>query len=153
MGALTGSLVAVTDADDPIEQLMEAFVYAPVGLVLDARQNWGTYVERGKSQVTIGRFLARAAAQRGSATAESMVERLANDVAQVVVDLFGIDLSPDAAPSGFPIADYEERTAADIVAQLGELSVRDLERVRARERDGKARVTVLRRIDVLLAHS
>ena len=83
-----------------------------------------------------------------------MAERIVNDIGQVVVDLFGIDLTPDppASPAGgFPIADYDVRTASDIVSRLDGLSTEDLERIRARETDGKGRVTILRRIDVLLA--
>ncbi len=144
-----------------MNQLIETFVYAPVGLALEARENWDRYVERGRSQVTIGRFLARTAARQGSATAETIADRIVNDIGQVIVELFGIDLTPDGldevAPgtpiADFPIADYDQRTAADIVTLLEHLPKEDLEQVRAREEDGKRRVTVLRRIDTLWARS
>jgi len=140
--------------DNPVDQLVDNFVYAPVGLALEAKTNWSTFVERGRSQVTISRFLARAATRKGASTAESIVDRLANDVGQVIVDLFGIDLTPDPGPAepdqSFPIAGYDDRTAADIIALLPGLSMSELERVRSRELEGKSRVTVLRAIDRLL---
>ena len=51
----------------------------------------------------------------------------------------------------FPIADYDELTAAEVVSVLGVLDVDELELVRAREEDGPARTTVLKRIDQRVA--
>ena len=84
------------DSDpSPEQQLLELLVYAPVGLALEAVDNFPKYVERGKSQVTIGRFLARTVARKGTSTVESVAEKFVNDASQIVVDLFGIDLSAD----------------------------------------------------------
>jgi hypothetical protein len=145
-------------APNPTEQLVEALVYGPVGLALDAVDNWSSHVERGRSQVTIGRFLAKTAANKGTSAAESLVEKLVNDASQVVVDLFGIDLSPDEdtqppppakVSSLLPIDDYENLTAAEIVKKLGGLSTAQLDVVRAHEQAGRGRVTILRKIDQL----
>jgi hypothetical protein len=57
-----------------------------------------------------------------------------------------LDASP-ADTSGFPIADYDELLVTEVVPMLGALSVSELQVVRAREESGKARASVLRRID------
>jgi hypothetical protein len=151
----------VAESDNPVEQLVDALVYAPIGFALDAKQNWTKYVERGRSQVTLSRFVARTATKRGTAKAETFADRLLNEIGQVVVDVFGIDLSPDeddrgatdagaTAISSFPIEGYDELTAAEIAAHLNELSPAQLRLIDAREREGKGRVTVLRRVESLL---
>lgn len=142
------------DRDNPVDQLIDNLVYAPLGLAVDARANWSTYVERGRSQIAISRFLARAATRRGASTAESIAERLANDVGQVIVDLLGIDLTPDPEPervAGYPIPEYDDLNATEVIGRLEGLSPSQLEQVRTREAHGKARVTVLRAIDRRLA--
>ena len=51
---------------DSSDQLLDLLVYAPVGLALEALDNFPRLVERGKSQVTLGRFVARTAAKKGT---------------------------------------------------------------------------------------
>ncbi len=51
----------------------------------------------------------------------------------------------------FPIEDYDNLRVPDILPLLGELDVDELEEVRAREVTGKARGTLVKRIDTLLA--
>jgi len=50
----------------------------------------------------------------------------------------------------FPIADYDELTAAQIVSHLGELETADLRRVRDYERRNANRKTVLNAVDAKL---
>jgi len=50
----------------------------------------------------------------------------------------------------FPIADYDDLKAAEVVSLLPELDDDELEQVRDREERGAARATVLNRIDTLL---
>jgi hypothetical protein len=52
---------------------------------------------------------------------------------------------------GFPIADYDELRATDLLRRLGALDRNELEAVRDRETEGKNRFTILSRIDTLLA--
>jgi hypothetical protein len=47
----------------------------------------------------------------------------------------------------FPIEDYDELTAAEILSVLSLLDLEELEQVRDHEQEGAARTTVLRRID------
>jgi len=150
------------DSDpSPEQQLLELLVYAPVGLALEAVDNFPKYVERGKSQVTIGRFLARTAAKKGTSTVESVAEKFVNDASQIVVDLFGIDLSVDdddepvvtpvdeAEPPSdaeLPIAEYDSQAAAQIIKLLGQLTSDERDQIEAYEEAGRNRVTILRKI-------
>jgi len=154
--------MAANNDANPTEQLLDYLVYAPVGLALEAVDNLPKYVERGKSQVTIGRFLARTVAKRGGSTIESIGERLVNEVGQVVVDVFGIDLRPDpdgadeptvqptAAAVGadidLPIPEYDSQAAAQIVKLLGQLTAEERSEIEAHEMLGRNRVTILRKI-------
>lgn len=144
------------------QQLLELLVYAPVGLALEAVDNLPKYVERGKSQVTIGRFLARTVAKKGSSTLESAAEKFLNDASQVVVDVFGIDLNPDdetdeptvrpvdeievPADADLPIAEYDSQAAAQIVKLLAQLTADERDQIEAYEAAGRNRVTILRKI-------
>lgn len=146
---------------NPTDQLLDFFVYAPVGLALEAVDNLPKYVERGKSQVTIGRFLARTVAKKGSSTIESLGERFVNEASQVVVDLFGIDLTPDdagdepvvkptepthAADGDLPIGEYDSQAAAQIVKLLSQLTPDERDQIEAHELANRNRVTILRKI-------
>ena len=55
------------------------------------------------------------------------------------------------ASTSFPIDDYDELTAAQIVSQLGGLEAADLRRVRDYERRNANRKTVLAAVDAKLA--
>ena len=55
-----------------------------------------------------------------------------------------------AAEDEFPIGDYDDLTAAQIVSRLGELQVGDLRRVRDYERRNANRKTVLNAVDAKL---
>ena len=149
---------------DPTEQLLEFFLYAPVGLALEAVDNLPKYVERGKSQVTIGRFLAKTAAKRGSAAFETVGERVMNDIGQVFVDFFDIDLTADEAEADvevvaavspppptaqLPIDEYDSQAAAQIIKLLAQLTPDELDQIEAYELENRNRVTVCRKIEQL----
>lgn len=158
-------MAAKSDESNPADQLVDMFVYAPVGLALEAVDNLPKYIERGKSQVTLGRFVARAAAKKGTSTIESLGDRLVHEAGQVLVDLFGIDLTPDevsedpdettvprpptSAESELPIPEYDSQAAAQIVKLLSQLSAEDREVIETHERAGRNRVTILRKIEQL----
>ena len=56
-----------------------------------------------------------------------------------------------ATDDGFPIEDYDQLLVSEIVPLLPELDLEELDEVRAREEGGKARASILRRIDALAA--
>lgn len=149
------------------EALVDMFVYAPVGIALEALDNFPKYVERGRSQVTLGRFVAKTVAKRGSSMAEGVGERLLNDMGQVIVDIFGIDLTPDDQPAepakgeakakatvipadeDLPIAEYDSQAAAQIVKMLSQLTAEEREQIATYEAAGRGRVTILRKVEQL----
>jgi hypothetical protein len=57
--------------------------------------------------------------------------------------------SAAAVDDGFPIEDYDQLLVSEIVPLLPELDLDELDQVRGREEDGKARASILRRIDAL----
>lgn len=71
-----GDLVA--EAKDPLRQLIDAVVYAPIGLVLLVRQEFPILVESGRTrvdnQITLARFIGKAAVRRGKAELIRRVE-------------------------------------------------------------------------------
>lgn len=156
-------MAAKRDDSTAADQLVDLLVYAPVGIALEAVDNLPKYIERGKSQVTLGRFVARAAAKKGTSTIESVGERVVQEAGQVIVDLFGIDLSPSkgedepvvaprpepADDTALPIANYDSQAAAQIVKLLGQLTPEEREIIDEHERSGRNRVTILRKIDQL----
>lgn len=157
-------MAAKRDDSNPTDQLVDLFVYAPVGIALEAVDNLPKFIERGRSQVTLGRFVARAAAKKGTSTIESLGERVVHEAGQVIVDVFGIDLTPDSdedepvvAPrpesvptdDDLPIANYDSQAAAQIVKLLVQLSPDEREIIAAHEEAGRGRVTILRKIEQL----
>jgi hypothetical protein len=56
-----------------------------------------------------------------------------------------------AGGESFPIANYDELLVTEVVPMLGALSATELRQVRTREESGKARASVLRRIDSEIA--
>lgn len=158
-------MAAKSDDSNPADQLVDMLVYAPVGLALEAVDNLPKYIQRGKSQVTLGRFVARAAAKKGTSTIESLGERVLHEAGQVLVDLFGIDLSPDSddttadetvvprpassTDSDLPIPEYDSQAAAQIVKLLSQLTAEERDAIEKHERSGRNRVTILRKIEQL----
>jgi len=59
--------------------------------------------------------------------------------------------APPPGEEEFPIADYDDLRVSEVVPLLPELDDDELEMVRDREEAGKARATILNRIDELLA--
>lgn len=158
-------MAAKRDESTPADQLVDLLVYAPVGIALEAVDNLPKFIARGKSQVTLGRFVARAAAKKGTSSIESLGERVVRDAGQVVVDLFGIDLSretpvqeesivpprPTSAPqeSSLPIPEYDSQAAAQIVKLLAQLTAEERDIIDDHEQAGRQRVTILRKIEQL----
>src|SRR3954470_7590992 len=67
------------DAPDPrkvAEAALDVFVYAPMGLALEAKELLPKLAERGRNQVVLARLGARFAMQRAEAEATGLLERL-----------------------------------------------------------------------------
>jgi len=140
--------------DELAEQLLNLFVYAPVGLALEARELIPKLAERGKGQVALTRLAATVAANKGQAEAA----KFAGDFVSALEDLFGMsdtDDEPedDSAADGtadtsdkLPIDHYDSMTAPQIIALLPDLSEADLAAVATYEQGNRKRVTILNKI-------
>ena len=80
-----------------------------------------------------------AAAEGGPATTEYVLQEASAAARGTTVD------------ADFPIEDYDQLLVSEIVPLLPELDIEELDQVRAREESGKARASILRRIDGLAA--
>lgn len=192
---------------NPIEQLIELLVYAPIGLLYEYEDVLPQLVRRGRSQVQLARLLGQMAVKGRQADPSAVagdVAGLAAGVLARAVTEFGAqvglapkptpepsaqpDTAPEAArepqpaaepaafepaplaatdepeaaaieasepePSGpesapLPIAGYDDLTARQIVALLGELTPAQRQRIRRYETAGRNRKTVLSKLDRL----
>jgi len=160
--------------DDPGEQLLDLLVYAPLGLLLEARDLVPKLAEKGRQrlggQVTVARMIGEMAVRQGQRRAETVVKRLRDqqtgagadagrpepDVAQPANGHrppfrgpapASAPTTPDAA--GLAIPGYDTLSASQVVPRLEGLSSEELEAVRAYEVATRGRKTVLTRIDQL----
>jgi hypothetical protein len=149
----------------PVEQALEVFVYAPLGLLLEAHRLWPEVVDRGRREIGNSR--------------EWIERRLRNAVDEAESALRGLGLTPDrrspsesgpapsprtlvvapdppAAPvAGRPreveadalaIPGYDSLSASQVVPRLAGLAPEELELVRKYELAGRGRRTILSRI-------
>lgn len=159
----------------PIDQFVDLFVYAPVGLAYEYKDVLPKLIKRGKSQVQIARLLGTMAAKQGQRTVESTlddaVDLATSSVAQGLTEVGArIGLAPDQPSSEsveeappaesvvdaerpLPIANYDELTAKQIVALLGDLDAEQRARVAVYEAERRARKTVLAKVRALAGDS
>jgi len=161
---------------EPAEQLLDLLVYAPLGLLLEARDLVPKLAEKGRrrmgGQVTVARMIGEMAVRQGQRRAEKVVQRLREDRTTGPVEGSSTETttartnghgpapaaSPTAAPprrgpapeaGGLAIPGYDTLSASQVVPRLEGLSAAELEAIRAYEEATRARKTVLTRIDQL----
>ena len=166
----------MSDRDDPGEQLLDLLVYAPLGLLLEARDLVPKLAAKGRQrmggQVTVARMIGEMAVRQGQRRAEAVVKRLreqpptggagpeadagkesnghrpAADGQEVATPpAGGPATAPDAA--GLAIPGYDTLSASQVVPRLEGLTPGELDAVRAYEVATRGRKTVLTRIDQL----
>jgi hypothetical protein len=159
---------------DPAEQLLDLLVYAPLGLLLEARDLVPKLAEKGRQrmggQVTVARMIGEMAVRQGQRRAEKVVQRLREQPQGAGPDRPGPGPDrpanghrPDNPPAGAatapapPVPDvdslaipgYDTLSASQVVPRLEGLSREELDAVRAYEAATRARKTVLTRVDQL----
>ena len=81
----------MTDQQDPLEQLLDLLVYAPLGLVLSARELIPTLAERGRRhlgpQTTAARMVGELAVTQGQRGVEHLVGKGRRQAEQLLADL------------------------------------------------------------------
>ena len=158
---------------DPAEQLLDLLVYAPLGLLLEARDLVPKLADKGRQrmggQVTVARMIGELAVRQGQRRAERFLQRLREQPATrppssgSAEPANGQRPAPSAAatpssaaspPAGdassLAIPGYDTLSASQVVPRLEGLSAGELQAIRAYEEATRARTTVLTRIDQLL---
>lgn len=149
-------------AVDPVEQLLDLFLYAPIGLVAKGVDGLPDLVERGRSQAAnarvVGQFAlgaTNAKARKSLADAESHLAAFLKIVADSARPTRSTTASsvpeeqsqPTATSSLDDIVEgYDDLTAAQVLPLLASLSDEQLERVESYEQSHRSRKTILNRI-------
>lgn len=156
----------VSDAKNPLEQALDLFFYAPIGLLFNAEEVIPSLIEKGKQQASMAKVFGQFAVQAGQAEAGKVAERLQ---AQLAARTSRPAAAPPAAeapaaparpspstngasaPVGPPvetlaITDYDSLSASQVVPRLEGLSVDELEAVRSYEAANRGRKTILSKI-------
>ena len=146
----------MNDDDQISEQLLDLFVYAPIGLALEAKELIPKLADRGRGQVALTRLAGKVAGQQRARSGRTVLEQLIQVVGATIGDPTASRSAAGGEPDHgdgdqLPIRDYDSLTAAQIVPKLAELSEDELDTVLAHEEAHRARVTVVNRIHQLRA--
>src|SRR3954451_23226437 len=93
-----------TPAEQAVEQALDLFVYAPIGLLFEGASILPELVAKGRSQVAMARMFGQMAVQQAGVEATKAVGKL-QDQAAGVIDFLGdtvTPLSPDE-PAPAPV--------------------------------------------------
>lgn len=96
--------------EQAVEQAVDAFVYAPIGLLFDGPALFPKLVEKGKNQVQMARMMGQMAVQMGQSEAEKRVKDAQGQVRDTLVGL-GV-VPPTRADAPTPPTVTEESPAA-----------------------------------------
>jgi hypothetical protein len=163
------------NVDQLVEQALDVFVYAPIGLLFEGRSLFPQLVEKGKNQVTMARMVGQFAVQQGQAEAGKAAVKLQHQAAGVL-ELFGLGAddgsapppdraAPPARPRAVPdppvdapsvvmgpdsselaIPDYDGLSASQVVNRLAGLTDAELVAVAAYESAHRGRKTILNKV-------
>lgn len=81
--------------EQAVEQALDAFVYAPIGLIFDGPALFPKLVEKGRNQVNVARMMGQMAVQMGQSEAEKRVKEAQGQVRDTLVGL-GVVPAPKA---------------------------------------------------------
>jgi hypothetical protein len=159
----------VSDSKKPLEQALDLFFYAPLGLLFNAEEVIPNLIERGRQQATMAKMFGQMAVQQGQVEAAKAAARLQDQANGVVGQVASRSARPkrptapaapeapapakaeEAAPSGPPVGslaihDYDSLSASQVVPRLAGLSKAELDAVRAYEAANRGRKTILSKI-------
>ncbi len=143
----------MTEEERLSDQVLDIFVYAPIGLALEARELIPKLADRGRGQVALTRLAGKVAGQRGQGEARKFLDQLIETVGTVLAGEAGdppitdealLDLTDDA--HDLPIADYDGLSAPQLLPFLPPLNSDELDTVLRYEQSHRSRATVINRI-------
>ena len=153
MASTTATTAAVKS---PVGAMLDVFVFAPIGFVLDARELVPKLAERGRNQVALLKVVGQFAVNKGRADADRILKPKA-PASTVPPSAPAAPRTPPAARTrtpgattnaaqALPINNYDTLSASQIVPRLAGLNAEELARVRAYENSHRRRRTILGRI-------
>ncbi len=86
---------AASEKKSPVDQAFDVFVYAPIGLVLEARSLMPKLVERGRQQVTMARMIGKFAVRQGQTETSKVLAKAGEQASAVLSDLGARTREPD----------------------------------------------------------
>ncbi|MDG2027470.1 MAG: hypothetical protein P8J50_10190 [Acidimicrobiales bacterium] len=141
--------------DDPIaEQILDLFVYAPIGLALEARELLPKLADRGRGQVALTRLAGKVASDRGQTEVRKVLDQVVSIVSTVLAgeasDPPPLTDDPVVTPIGddedLPIDGYDMLSAPQLLPFLSPLTDGELTVVLDYEQQHRGRATVVTRI-------
>ncbi len=152
--------------DDPVERLLDLFVYAPIGLLATGGEHLDEFIQKGRERAavarTVGTFALQGVDERLGRSMTDL-EVMAREFLRVVLANAGPATgrtTTDGAPSGPSeshgavddlLPGYDSMVARDILGRLDGIDDEGLARIEAHEAATRNRSTVLARIRRLRA--
>jgi len=163
----------MTERKSPIEQALDLFFYAPLGLLMNAQEVVPQLIEKGHQQVVVARMFGKFAVEQEGpkqiANLQKQIQKVAEQVAEQVAGrgrpsappstngAHATPATPTSAPvvppkahgpaaSALAIPDYDSLSASQVVPRLEGLSVEELASVEAYEAEHRGRKTILNKI-------
>lgn len=165
----------MSERKTPVEHAIDLAVFAPIGLMSEARRLLPSFVDKGRARVDMYKMVGRFAVKQGQRSAS---KRLAETQEQVdsLLSEFGlrsddeaadpatapemtaerpveaeVDEQPaaprsSAAADELPLSDYDSLAASQVIPRLMGLDPAELEAVRAYEAAHRGRKTILGRL-------
>ena len=166
----------MAEAKDPLRQLIDAAVYAPIGLLTLVERELPGLIATGKArfdnQITLARFMGKMAVKQARKIVEGRLDEMAEarrtapeppvsitPSLSIVTDDERIETSSRESASAsasttsvdLPIEGYDSLAASQVVLRLSSLTAAELEVVDTYEQQHRARRTVLGKIHQLRA--
>lgn len=163
----------MTERKSPIEQALDLFFYAPLGLLMNAQEVVPQLIEKGHQQVAVARMFGKFAVEQEGPKQIANLQKQVQKVAGQVVEQVGGRGRPTTPPStngahatpatqtsapvvppkahgpaasSLAIPDYDSLSASQVVPRLEGLSPEELASVEAYEAEHRGRKTILNKI-------
>lgn len=92
----------MTEKKTPLEQALDLFVYAPLGLAMAAREELPKFIDKGRQQVTGQMMMARMMGEYAVKEGQKEAEKLVKQAQDRLGDLAGGPARPAPAPAPSP---------------------------------------------------
>lgn len=146
----------VNEEENLGEQLLDLFVYAPIGLLLEARDLIPKLADRGRGQVALTQLAGKVAGNRMQTDAAPLIRRVleaaGTAVGSTIADKYEAELDDhhdSGDDAGLPIESYNTFSAPQLLQKLEALDQGQLDAILAYEQTHRDRRTVTNRIKQL----